>query len=201
MYSTETISVILGIFVLWGCFRLYEEYLWFRVITATCGIGLTLLVPIASTYLAYISFFEENSLWLAITQLILGWSFLAIAFWYSIGTYIKFMKETFDKTENLTSSNKISSEIKSKMKFSEKGKKWINDVKEDVKLNDEEKRKRILFGLLSRERFHEPRTVPLNKKEEDIMKTEAWKKFSNDDDDDYGKFLKEQREKYLKDNK
>ena len=30
-------------------------------------------------------------------------------------------------------------------------------------------------------------------------KEDAWKKFSNDDDDDYGKFLKKQREKYKKD--
>ena len=30
-------------------------------------------------------------------------------------------------------------------------------------------------------------------------KKDAWKKFTNDDDDDYGKFLNEQREKYKKD--
>ena len=30
-------------------------------------------------------------------------------------------------------------------------------------------------------------------------KAEAWRKFTNDDDDDYSKFLKKQREKYNKD--
>ena len=149
MYDLGTIGVILGIFVLWGCFKLYEEYLWFRVVAATFGIGLTLLVPIGSLVIAYISFFDEGLIWLPITQIVLGWSIGGIAFWYSIGTYLKFMKDTFGKTRNIPT----------------------------------------------------PSAEPINKKEEDIMKTEAWKKFSNNDDDDYGKFLKEQREKYLKDKK
>ena len=99
MYDLETIGVILGIFVLWGCFKLYEEFLWFRVVAATFGIGLTLLVPIGSLVIAYISFFEED-LWLVASQVLLGWSIGGIAFWYSIGTYLKFMKDTFGKTKN-----------------------------------------------------------------------------------------------------
>jgi len=50
MYDSEFIGVILGIFFLWGCFKLYEEYLWFRVVAATYGIGLTLIVPMPSSY-------------------------------------------------------------------------------------------------------------------------------------------------------
>ena len=101
MYDLGTIGVILGIFVLWGCFKLYEEYLWFRVVAATFGIGLTLLVPIGSLVIAYISFFDEGLIWLAITQIVLGWSIGGIAFWYSIETYLKFMKDTFGKTKNI----------------------------------------------------------------------------------------------------
>ena len=178
MNSLDLLYFIIGMFLIWGGAKLYEEYLWFRVITATLGIGLTLLVPIGSTYLAYISFFEENSKWLAIAQITLGWSFLAIAFWYSIGTYLKFMKKTFRKSESSASSNKTDSEIKSNIKFSEKGKKWINDIKEDENLNHEERRKRILFGLLSRERFHEPRTVPLYKNKDDIVSIGTVKDFN-----------------------
>ena len=151
MFSTEIISIILGILALWGCFKLYAEYLWFRIITATFGIGLTLLIPLGSLFISYISFFEEGALWLAIIQIILGWSFGAIAFWYSIGTYLKFMKDTFGKSEVETIKNKST-----------------------------------------------PKMANLGKKAEDKMKNEAWKKFHNDDDDDYGKFLNEQRAKYNK---
>ena len=149
MNSLDLVYFIFGMFLIWGGAKLYEEYLWFRVVAATFGIGLTLLVPIGSLVIAYISFFDEGLIWLAITQIVLGWSIGGIAFWYSIGTYLKFMKDTFGKTRNIPT----------------------------------------------------PSAEPINKKEEDIMKTEAWKKFSNNDDDDYGKFLKEQREKYLKDKK
>jgi len=93
-------AMLIGIFFLWVCFKLYEEYLWFRVVAATFGIGLTLLVPIGSLLIAYISFFEEDLIWLAVIQVVLGWSLGGIAFWYSIGTYLKFMKETFGKSKD-----------------------------------------------------------------------------------------------------
>jgi len=99
LYDLDTISFVLGIFFLWGCFKLFEEYLWFRVLAATFGICLTLCLPIGSLFIAYISLFEEGILWLAIVQVLLGWTFGAITFWYSVGPYIKFMKETF-KEEN-----------------------------------------------------------------------------------------------------
>ena len=144
MLNLETISIIIGILALWGCFKLYVEYLWFRIFAATFGIGLTLLVPLGSLFIAYISYFHENLLWLAVIQIILGWSFGAITFWYSIGTYLKFMRRTFGKTKNNLT----------------------------------------------------PSTKSIDKKEEDIMKSEAWRKFSNNDDDDYGKFLDKQRKEY-----
>lgn len=87
-------------FLIWGGAKLCEEYLWFRVVAATFGICVTLLVPIGSLFIAYISLFEEGLLWLAIVQILLGWTIGALTFWYAIGTYLKFMKETFGKTKN-----------------------------------------------------------------------------------------------------
>lgn len=99
MYELENYSIIFGLLLLWGAFKLYEEYLWFRVLAATFGICVTLLVPIGSLFIAYMSLFEEGDLWLAIVQILLGWTIGALTFWYAIGPYIKFMKETF-KDEN-----------------------------------------------------------------------------------------------------
>ena len=131
MYNTDALTFIFGIFFLWGCFKLYEEYLWFRVLAATFGICVTLLVPIGSLFIAYISLFQEGVLWLAIVQILLGWTIGALMFWFSIGPYIDFIKKTFGKSES-----SMSKEKKDKLKISKPGRiqLWMNDIQDHKSL-------------------------------------------------------------------
>ena len=89
------------------------------------------------------------------------------------------MKETFGKSKDEmieskpTSTNNIYSKEESETRVSEEDKKWIKAINEDVTLTDEDKRKRVLSKLLAREKFHEPRTAPLNneiKEENSLIK-------------------------------
>ena len=93
-------EILFGIVGLGVCYLLFKKFWQFRVILATAGILLSLSLPVASIFLAYISITKENLIIVAIIQLILGWTIGAVPLYFFMKPYLKYIKEKFDGRKN-----------------------------------------------------------------------------------------------------